>query len=347
MSAVLFLTVSGVCTATAQQTERERQRIQEAERRVEEARADLERAMRLLQEDEGRDAERALRQSISEMQRALRELDRDRVAFRFETQPELGGVSIFSSFGGPKMGVYLNTERDPTVDSIGVELSSVVEGGPADEAGLREGDIITRANGESLVRTSRRGTSPANKLIDIKDALEVGDTLRVEYRRGSETRTADVVLDDEGGIVWAGGDWPDERRVVVAPRIDYGPRSRISVSTPRVVTELFSNFPLGWLDVELVKLDEDLGRYFGTSDGLLVIRGSEEGDLDLRSGDVILNIDGRVPTSQSHLVRIMRSYEEGEAMNIEIMRNQTRQVVTVEVPDEASGFRWRRRDREF
>lgn len=327
----LALALTGVSSAAGQQNERER--IRQAEQRAQEAQQELERAMRLLQEEESREAQQALRQSINKMQRALRELDRNRLAIAFQSIPDIGGVSIVSSFGGPKMGVYLETARDPAVDSIGVEISSVVEGGPADDAGLQAGDIITMANGQSLARVGRRGISPANKLIRIKNELDEGDTLRVEYRRGSESHTADIVLEDLDESSWTVSTGWGEPNVVVAPRVAY---------EPRLVTEIFDRFPLGWLDIELVTMDEDLGQYFGTSEGLLVIRGSEEGELDLKSGDVILNVDGRVPTSQAHLVRIMRSYEAGEEMNIEIMRNGTRQVVTVEVPDQDSRFRWRR-----
>jgi S1-C subfamily serine protease len=274
----------------------------------------------------------------------MSQLDRDRLAVAFGTLGDAGGVSIVSSFGGPKMGVYLNTERDPAADSIGAELSSVVDGGPADEAGLRAGDIITSANGESVAQTRRRGMSPGNMLIEIKDELEVGDTLQVEYMRGSESRTADIVLDDltDTAFSFRSTGIGDEPEILVAPRVRIEPDRRITVNTPRLVTEFYARSQRGWLDVELVTLDEDLGGYFGTTEGLLVIRGSEEGELDLRSGDVILNVDGRKPTSQSHLVRIMRSYDEGEEMNIEIMRNRSREVITMAVPErEDNAFSWR------
>jgi len=206
-------------------------------------------------------------------------------------------------------------------------------------------DFPAAANGESLARVNRRDKSPGSKLIEIKDELEVGDTLRVEYLRGTESRTADIVLDEMESSAWSLRD-TYEPRVFVAPRIAGG-ESRVTVRVPEIITE-WSRWGFGsWLDVELVTLDEDLGQYFGTSEGLLVIRGSEEGELDLRSGDVILNVDGRKPTSQSHLLRIMRSYEAGEDMNIEIMRNRTRQTVTVTVPDRDSESFFRRYEREW
>lgn len=347
LAAAVALMATSASAMAAQQTQQEREkareeaRVQEAQQRLQEAQAELQRALQYLQQEESRDAQRALQESMSQMQKAMRQLNRDRMTIAFGSLADVGGVSIVSRASGPKMGVYLNTERNASIDSIGAELSSVVSDGPAHEAGLREGDIITVANGESLARTSRRGQSPGNKLIEIKDELEVGDTLHVEYMRGSETHTANIVLDDLGGTSWTTSSGWATPEIVVAPRVRVeGPRG-VTVRAPTMVTEFYGRTPWGWLDVELVTLDEDLGGYFGTTEGLLVVRGSEEGEIDLRSGDVILSVDGRVPTSQAHLLRIMRSYEEGEEMSFEIMRDKSRQSVSFTIPERDEGFLWR------
>jgi S1-C subfamily serine protease len=91
--------------------------------------------------------------------------------------------------------------------------------------------------------------------------------------------------------------------------------------------------------VELVTLDEDLGAYFGTSEGLLVVRAPGDSDLGLRSGDVILSIDGRAPTSPSHALRILRSYDQGESVSMQIMRNKSRTTVDFMVPENDWEFR--------
>ena len=44
----------------------------------------------------------------------------------------------------------------------------------------------------------------------------------------------------------------------------------------------------GWADLEVVKLTERLGRYFGTDEGLLVISAPESNAFKLQDGDVIL-----------------------------------------------------------
>jgi serine protease Do len=118
---------------------------------------------------------------------------------------------------------------------------------------------------------------------------------------------------------------------------------RTFVQPPRidVETPLLRFLPRGWLDMELVTLNEELGSYFGTTQGVLVVRAPEETSLNLRSGDVILDIDGREPSSPSHALRIMRSYEPGETMRIEVMRDKRRQTITATVPERDGGFFWR------
>ena len=48
---------------------------------------------------------------------------------------------------------------------------------------------------------------------------------------------------------------------------------------------------------ELVPLTPKLGQYFGSDKGLLVVRAPTDSRLKLEEGDVIVDIDGRVPSS--------------------------------------------------
>ena len=321
VTAMFALALAGVGDAAAQETT-EQERFREAERRVQEAQRALEEALVMLRREESGEARRRLEETIGDLRSALSQIDRGRFVYAV---PEVSGLSVWTT-GGPQMGVYIRTERHPATDSIGAELTSIVRDGPADEAGLEAGDIITRANGQELARVGRRGESPRNKLVRIKNELEEGDTLHVGYRRGSETRTADIVVRRLDNAYTIERSFPD-----------------ISVNIPRLTFQgagpLIARFSsVGWLEVELITLDEDLGQYFGTSDGLLVVRAPDEESLDLKSGDVILNIDGREPTSQSHLARILRSYQPGETMRVEIMRMKQRQTVSVTVPEREDTF---------
>jgi S1-C subfamily serine protease len=88
----------------------------------------------------------------------------------------------------------------------------------------------------------------------------------------------------------------------------------------------FAGGPLA--DLELAPLNPDLGQYFGTSDGVLVINVPGESSLGVKGGDVILSVDGRKATGPSSLLRIRRSYDEGDSFRLDIMRNKTRTSVT-------------------
>src|SRR5881628_706626 len=62
--------------------------------------------------------------------------------------------------------------------------------------------------------------------------------------------------------------------------------------------------------------------------------------------DVITSIGGRKPANPSHAMRILRSYETGETVSIEILRKQKRMSLTWKVPARADRFFRMHRERE-
>jgi S1-C subfamily serine protease len=96
--------------------------------------------------------------------------------------------------------------------------------------------------------------------------------------------------------------------------------------------------------MELVSLTPQLGRYFGTDKGVLVVRAPK--DFKLEDGDVILAIDGRAPTSGSHATRILGSYQPGEKIAIKVMRQQKTVNVDTTLPERGPPGRPGREGRE-
>jgi S1-C subfamily serine protease len=90
-------------------------------------------------------------------------------------------------------------------------------------------------------------------------------------------------------------------------------------------------------DLELAPLNPDLGRYFGATEGILVISAPKDAELGLKGGDVVLSVDGRKPANPSHLLRIMRSYDRGESFKLEILRNGKRETVTGRAAERSEG----------
>ena len=88
----------------------------------------------------------------------------------------------------------------------------------------------------------------------------------------------------------------------------------------------------GWGDAELVTLTPGLGRYFGAEKGVLVARAPEDDGFGLQDGDVIMSIGGREPQSGSHAMRILRSYQPGESVELKILRDRRAQTLAAKVP---------------
>ena len=225
----------------------------------------------------------------------------------------------------PVMGITIGADDgDGPVE--GVVVSGVTPGSAAADAGLRAGDVITAVNDESL---SADAAEDANrKLLDFMDGIVEGDTLDVEYLRDGRAATVEVMPRVMPLQTFA---FRSGNKAFGLPGAPGAPGMPIAPGA----APFFSVFMGGgsWGDMEMVSLTEDLGRYFGTDEGLLVVRAPEDDNLKLRDGDVIQSIDGREPSSVSHAMRILGSYQGGETLEIEIMRDRKRQTVSVEMPD--------------
>jgi S1-C subfamily serine protease len=97
--------------------------------------------------------------------------------------------------------------------------------------------------------------------------------------------------------------------------------------------------------LRLVELGKDLGEYFGTSEGLLVVKAPADSTSPLKAGDVILAIDGRKPQSVQHAYEILRSYAPGEKAKLEVMRKKQRTTLTWTAPARHHGPEWRGMER--
>src|SRR5436309_10497764 len=74
---------------------------------------------------------------------------RTRPRVRVETRNGPFGVYTFSDSRG-RIGVIVDTKADAAGDKVGARIDGITPGGPAEKAGLKVGDVITRFNGTAL-----------------------------------------------------------------------------------------------------------------------------------------------------------------------------------------------------
>jgi S1-C subfamily serine protease len=253
-----------------------------------------------------------------------------------------------------RMGITVSIEPQAT-DSIGALVTAVSPGGPADRAGLRSGDLVVRLLGRGVVvevtgpgAAMQRAVSPGLRLIELAARLQPNDTVAIEFRRGRVRRTASLVTAPEPDYQllvarldsMRGGTQEMVRVEVleralaerqaelarVAERQSELARTYERVSparpAPEAMTWVRLAGPLAGL--EFATMNPSLAEYFGTAKGVLVTRAVAGAPFGLRGGDVILSVDDRTPSGPAHLARILKSYDPGERVTLEVLRSRKR-----------------------
>jgi len=218
------------------------------------------------------------------------------------------------------LGIGIGDAREGQRDD-GVAVLSVSPGGPAANAGIKAGDVLVELNGKSLKRDK---DDSRTKLLNEMGKLSPGDEVSLRYLR-------------------------DGKNAVVKFKVDRLPREELRSfrfrlpRDERFDTDDWDDWrefagmrgPLG--DMELVALTPKLGQYFGADKGLLIVRaphGAPDGtNGKLEDGDVLVDIDGRAPSDPSHAFRILRSYQPGEKVTLNVLRQRKKTPVTITMPE--------------
>jgi len=257
------------------------------------------------------DRQRQLEEAQRQLEEAAREVARLSAEISGPLVRELRRIHV----GSPNramLGVNIGRAEPGT---RGVRVRSVSPGGPAAEAGVVSGDLIIALNDREL------GTG--RDLVDGMRELKPGERVKLGLLRGKDRKDVYVVVRamDEWPLLGAHG--------LPAPGAPGMP------GRPHL-----PHFLLGpWGDAEFVEVTPGLGRYFGTDTGLLVVRVPDAAGGELAEGDVILSIGGRTPQDAGHALRILASYQPGETVQLEIMRDRKRSKVELRIPEDGGGLR--------
>lgn len=233
--------------------------------------------------------------------------------------------------GRPRLGINIGEESSGGPVE-GVRVMGVTPGSAADDAGLRAGDVITAINDESM--SADKSGDATRLILDFMSGVEAGDVLEVEYLRDGKVGTVEVEPRAVEMRSYAFRGFPKDFSMPSMPEMH---------AAPHMVEKFQDGFAFGWSgnvwgDMELVELNEGLGKYFGADSGVLVVSAPETNSLQLEDGDVIRKIDGREPTNVRHAMRILSSYQAGESLQIEILRDKKKRTLDIEMPDDRSSM---------
>jgi serine protease Do len=219
-------------------------------------------------------------------------------------------------------------------DAEGVLISEVTEDSPAEAAGLQRGDLILTING--------REASDTEYFTRRVRRIDAGETATLEILRKGNPMTITATL----------GEAPKSEFPVKAPRrvrvFTEGDDPPAVWSTPDEDIRIFGKggqferFGAGaHLGVNVHSLDEDLGRYFGADEGVLVLGVNEDTaaeEAGLQTGDVIVSIDGDDIDSTIALHEMLADFEPGDEVELVYLRDKRQQTVTVELGESPNVF---------
>jgi len=265
--------------------------------------------------------EKELAEARTELDQAAREVAE--LSRQLYGGGESGDVMRFVH-GGPQgsmLGVNIGSGG---AREEGVEVLGVSPGGPAEQAGIKTGDVLVAVDGQALRRTDARTANA--QLVEFMRGVQPGRVVKVDYLRDGKRRTASVTTT------------PAEPPIVrvIRERLS-GPMGAMGEELEWMGLEGMMGPPPGFRALELVPVTPRLGTYFGTDRGLLVVRAPTGKGLPLEEGDVLQTIDGRTPDSPGHAFRILNSYQPGEKVKLGVLRQRKQLVLEATIPAAETG----------
>jgi predicted metalloprotease with PDZ domain len=225
----------------------------------------------------------------------------------------------------PRLGTVLG---DPDSDDRN-RIIAVTPGSGAEQAGLRQGDRLIRINDTDVQEDT------VNRIRQALAEHKPGDQVDVMVRRGEHEELVMAVslgspLYDFSRISERIGPMMHDIQQHI---IRVGPDGIPPIPPiPPVPTGVAG---LGH-DTHLVNNHPGLERYFGTAEGVLVLRIAEDNPLELKSGDVILEVDGEAVKRPVDFGRLLLGREAGDTVTLTIMRDGGVRDLSGTIPERQS-----------
>jgi S1-C subfamily serine protease len=205
----------------------------------------------------------------------------------------------------PRVG--LGIVMSPNTAGGGAKIAAVSPKGPAKNAGLQAGDIITAIDGKTITGKDSAGLEQARAALKN---LKAGQSVKIAYSRAGKKAVATVKADTI------------EKQMIVNREYRYP----AAPDAPHSIA-----YATRWYGLNMTELNPQLGRYFGTSSGVLVLS-PNKGFANLQPGDVITKVDGKAVVSSRDVLKSMRGKKEGEKINLDILRDRKALSITVTAP---------------
>ncbi|HUI74093.1 MAG TPA: PDZ domain-containing protein [Candidatus Acidoferrum sp.] len=256
-------------------------------------------------------------------------------ATRSEKQmKELHKMVISLGDGNSWLGVETQEVSADTVREFklpaerGVVIGKVLPDSPAAKAGLKENDVVTAVNGQTV-----EGTVEFRRMIH---EIPAGRKVQLTIWRDDHSQTLEATLGN-----------PDQNfntQIEAAPRV-FSFHMPETVQIPEIPPmEWTGDFLMGGrprLGVEVEDLQGQLGKYFGAPDGEGILiqsvnSGSPAEKAGIKAGDVIISLNGERIRTVGDLRAKLSAAKGSQNVKVGLLRNKTEMTLSVELPPPAT-----------
>lgn len=227
-----------------------------------------------------------------------------------QTDSKKGWLGVTTNDMTPRLARSMHVKTNE-----GALVKDVMEDSPAEEAGIKEDDIIVDFNGTKIVDGD-----------DLRDAVrktKAGASVPVTVTRKDEQKTLKVTV----------GSAPDWFAGPIVPHVP--PVPHIRVTPPRLVMSGSS----GSYGLWVMDLNKQLGNYFGAPNGRGVLvqeveDGSSADSAGFKAGDVIVKVQDEQVTHAHDIWDALSDMKEGETAGVEVIRKGTTQKLALRVEED-------------